>query len=233
MSAYPRVRGRWAALIAKACVVIIACAVPAHSAMSAQMSGGMPAPASNTALDRFLADLRSWETDFRQRITDARGREQAPLTGRLWVQRPGRFRWELGSPQPQQVMVADGLNLWFYDRDLEQVTVRRASESLTMTPASLLAGTVPLEEGFSLVELPRQSGLEWVGVTPKSGDAEFREARLGFSGGALRRMELLDKLGQKVVLEFSGSRRNAPLAPDILRFVVPDGADLIGTPIAP
>lgn len=249
MSTNPRRTGGWVALIAKGGVVITVCAMPLYSAMSADRLGQMSAsrsedlsagasesvaaPASNTALNRFLADLRSWETDFRQRITDARGREQTPLTGRLWVQRPGRFRWELGSPQPQQVMVADGLNLWFYDRDLEQVTVRRASESLTMTPASLLAGTVPLEEGFSLVELPRQSGLDWVGVTPKSGDAEFREARLGFAGSALRRMELLDKLGQKVVLEFSGSRRNAPLSPDILRFVVPEGADLIGTPIAP
>lgn len=205
----------------------------------AQVSPARPAPAvesaerSITALDRFLTNLRSWETEFQQTITDARGREQLPQTGRLWVQRPGRFRWELGSPEPLQVMVADGANLWFFDRDLEQVTVRRASESLTLTPASLLAGGVPLREGFSLESMPRRSGVDWVQVTPKAEDAEFREARLGFEKDMLKRMELFDKLGQQVVLEFSRSRRNQALDAGVLRFVVPAGADLIGTPVEP
>ena len=58
------------------------------------------------------------------------------------ILRPGRFRWELtpaGAASPQ-LMVADGKNLWFYDRDLEQVSVKAAAAALTATPASLLSG---------------------------------------------------------------------------------------------
>ena len=233
MSGLTRRVGRWAVLIA------LSGTVPILNRALAQMPPAPPARVAElaaqsvTTLDRFLSNLRSWETEFEQTITDARGREQVPQAGRLWVQRPGRFRWQLGSPEPLQVMVADGANLWFYDRDLEQVTVRRSSESLTLTPASLLAGSVPLREGFSLEPMPRRSGLDWVQVTPKAEDAEFREARLGFEKDMLKRMELFDKLGQKVVLEFFRSRRNQTLDAGVLRFVVPEGADLIGTPVEP
>ena len=196
-------------------------------------SGVVAAQAATTALDAFVEGLRTWEADFTQTVTDARGRTQAPEQGRLWVERPGRFRWQLGVPESFQVMVADGLNLWFYDRDLEQVTVRAAGDSMSATPASLLAGTAPLRDGFSLESLPRRAGLDWVRVTPKKADAEFREAQLGFSGATLKRMELADKLGQSVTLDFTRSVRNGALASGVLTFDVPAGADVIGTPIRP
>lgn len=188
---------------------------------------------SVTALDQFLTDLRTWETDFTQTVTDARGRTQASQRGKLWVERPGRFRWQIGAPDPVQVMVADGLNLWFFDRDLEQVTVRAARDSMSATPASLLAGTIPLRDGFLLETQPRRAGLNWVRVTPKKSDAEFREARLGFSGSMLKKMELADKLGQSVTLDFSQSSRNQGIPSGVLTFDVPAGADLIGTPLRP
>lgn len=201
----------------------------------AQPASAQPASAQSrsTALDFFVDGLRSWEAEFTQTVTDTRGRVAAPIRGKLWIERPGRFRWQLGLPEPMQVMVADGLNLWFHDLDLEQVTVRRATDSMSATPASLLAGTTPLREGFSLEPLPRRTGLDWVRVTPKQADAEFREARLAFDGNSLRRMELIDKLGQSVVLEFTQSKRNERLAAGLMQFTVPEGADLIGTPAGP
>ena len=37
--------------------------------------------------------------------------------------RPGRFRWDYEQPY-QRVVVANGKQLWLYEADLEQVTVR-------------------------------------------------------------------------------------------------------------
>ena len=182
-----------------------------------------------TALDQYLEGLVSWRAEFTQSTTDARGRTRPVQEGLLVVQRPGRFRWQIrstGTPASQaaQVMVADGKNLWFYDRDLDQVT------ALTATPAMLLAGTVPLRERFDVAATGRRGGLEWVKVVPRGLDAEFREARFGFAGLELRRLELDDKLGQQVVLSFRGGVRNPALPPSMLRFEPPAGADLIGKP---
>ena len=45
-----------------------------------------------------------------------------------------------GAAQSPQLMVADGKNLWFYDRDLEQVSVKAAASALTATPAEPAVG---------------------------------------------------------------------------------------------
>jgi outer membrane lipoprotein carrier protein len=201
-------------------------------AASAAAQGAAPAA---TALDRYLQGLVTWRAEFTQSTTDARGRLRPVQEGLLVVQRPGRFRWEIRpagpSPaEPSQVMVADGKNLWFYDRDLDQVTVRPAGAALTATPAMLLAGAVPLRERFDVAASGRRGGLEWVRVAPRGVDAEFREARFGFAGLELRRLELDDKLGQQVVLLFRGGARNPTVPPPVLRFEPPPDADVIGKP---
>jgi outer membrane lipoprotein carrier protein len=128
-------------------------------------------------------------------------------------------------------MVADGRNLWFYDRDLEQVSVKAAAAALTATPASLLAGDENIRERFTVAPAGRHDGFDWVKVVPREGDADFREAQLAFLRGELKRMVLKDKLGQTVRLDFINSERNAPVAEAEMKFTPPEGADVIGTPV--
>jgi len=218
-------------------------ATPGATSMARVAAAAAPAAAtaqSLTALDRFLAGLATLRVEFSQSLTDGRGREVESLTGSLVVVRPGRFRWEV-QPAPRagaapgeatQLMVADGRNVWFLDRELEQVTVKPAGNALTATPALLLSGTVELRSAFELRETGTRDGLAWVQVRPKRGDAEFREARLGFQAGELRRMEIDDKLGQKAVLIFGKARRNAPVAPAETSFTPPPGVDVIGRPVS-
>ena len=200
--------------------------------------GALPA-ATATALDAYLADLRTLRAEFSQTVTDSKGREVQHATGQLVIHRPGKFRWELtpasaaGVAQSPQLMVADGKNLWFYDRDLDQVSVKPAATSLTATPASLLSGDGRLSEFFDLRADGNRDGLTWVRVVPRRSDADFREVQIGFKGAGqeLRRMILKDKLGQTVRLDFQSSTRNAPVPDAAVTFTPPDGADVIGTPV--
>jgi len=192
---------------------------------------------AQTPLDGYLANLKTLRAEFSQVVTDNKGAEVQQAEGKLIIVRPGRFRWELtpssakGAATSPQLMVADGKNLWFYDRDLEQVSVKPASKALTATPAGLLSGDGNIRELFTVAPAGRKDGLDWVLVTPKEGDADFREARLAFSMSELRRMVLKDKLGQTVRLDFHASERNPPVAEAEVRFTPPDGADVIGTAI--
>jgi outer membrane lipoprotein carrier protein len=186
---------------------------------------------AQTPLDDYLSHLKTLRTEFSQIVTDSKGQQVQRAQGTLVIVRPGRFRWELtpdgSSPQ---LMVADGKNLWFYDRDLEQVSVKAASAALTATPAGLLSGDGNIRELFAVAPAGKKDGLDWVLVTPKEGDADFREARLAFGKADLRRMVLKDKLGQTVRLDFVASERNAPVAEGEVTFTPPAGADVIGTP---
>lgn len=189
---------------------------------------------ADTVLDRYLLNLATLRANFSQSLTDARGKNLESMAGTLVVMRPGRFRWEVrpngATGDATQLMIADGRNVWFYDRDLEQVTVKPAASALTATPATLLAGTVDLRQVFSVVPAPRSQDLDWVLVKPLRADAEFREARMGFASGELRRMIIRDKLGQTATFIFTTAVRNAPVTPAEVSFTPPAGVDVIGKP---
>ena len=59
--------------------------------------------------------------------------------GRLYLQKPGKFRWDYSEPS-EQLILADGKQIWFYDKDLQQANVRNMDASLANTPAVLLSG---------------------------------------------------------------------------------------------
>jgi outer membrane lipoprotein carrier protein len=190
------------------------------------------AATAQTPLDNYLDHLKTLRVEFTQTVYDSKGAQVQFAEGSLVIVRPGRFRWELtphGSESPQ-LMVADGKNLWFYDRDLEQVSVKPATAALTATPAGLLSGEGNIRELFTVKPDGRKNGFDWVLVVPKQADADFREARLGFNGARLWRMVLKDKLGQSVHLDFQDSERNPPVAEAEVKFTPPAGADVIGTP---
>lgn len=190
--------------------------------------------AGDTSLDRFLDGLQTWRGDFQQVVLDARGKSVEQGSGRLLVQRPGKFRWEYlpadAGADGGQLLVADGRNLWFYEKDLAQVTVKPVSEALSSTPIVLLSGdTAALRAAFDIAAAPRRDNLDWVSVQPRNAAADFSRAELAFRGNVLMRMVISDKLGQTVTLQFSRPSRNAKLQPDELAFKAPAGVDVIGT----
>jgi outer membrane lipoprotein carrier protein len=214
-------------------IVLVLLALPMISARSAGTEPGA------TVLDRYLQGLQTLRTDFRQTVSDSHGTTVEAGAGELMVQRPGRFRWDYQpnastSTNPQgsgQLLVADGRNLWFYDRELAQVTVKPVASVLSPTPVMLLSGTVAdLHAQFELSAGKPHDGLDWVLIQPRSAEADFSHAELGFAGGQLARMIVNDRLGQTVRLDFEHSQRNAPIDAANFGFTPPAGVDVIGTP---
>ena len=209
-------------------VLVLALCAASGGAVAAEAG-----PAESTALDRYLTGLTTWTATFSESVVDARGKVVGKGEGSLTIVRPGKFRWELSpqeSDQSGQLLVADGRNLWFLDRDLEQVTVKPLDAALSQTPAMLLSGTASVREAFDISSAGRSEGLDWVKAVPHQKDADFRAARFGFLGNDLRRMVLEDKLGQKVTLLFASSLRNRPVDPARVSFTPPAGVDVIGVP---
>ena len=190
--------------------------------------------AGATPLDSYLDDMKTLRATFLQTLADAHGREIDRSTGTLIVSRPGKFSWEIhpqgSGAEAGQLMVADGRNLWFLDRDLQQVTVKPADAALSATPAMLLSGTVDVRKNFTITPAPKRDGLDWVLVEPHGSEADFRHALMGFDGKDLKRMILEDKLGQTATVLFDHVERNGKVAPEEVSFTPPAGVDVIGTP---
>lgn len=180
-----------------------------------------------TDVEKYLNGLATWAADFTQTIDDGHGNVLRSAAGRLYLQRPGRFRWDYSQPS-EQLVLADGKQIWFYDKDLAQANVRDMDTGVAGTPASLLSGNASVSTQFNVTALPPSAGLQWFQLVPKHPDTDFQLVRIGFDKGELRSMFLADKLNQITQLTFSNSKRNLPLAADLFSFVPPPGVDVIG-----
>ncbi len=177
-------------------------------------------------LEAALSGLTSLRAEFRQSVTDARGQVIEEAAGTVSLARPGRFRWDYRVPE--QVIVSDGVTVWFHDIGLEQVTIRAAADTLVGTPAILLSGKADLQAEFEIADGGKKDGLGWTVLKPRSDDGDFRELRVGVAAGELRRMTLLDRLGQTTRLEFEQVERNPRLDESVFHFTPPPGVDVVG-----
>jgi len=190
-------------------------------------------------LEIFLKSTQSGRADFTQVVTPPAKAGQASVrsktsTGQFSFVRPARFRFDYLKPFPQ-VIVADGQTLWLYDADLEQVTARKQAQTLSSTPAALVATAVDvgtLQKEFSLEAQADADGLQWVQATPKNRDSTIQSVRLGLRlDGAqvsLSKLEILDAMGQRSVLSFERFEVNpANLGAAQFNFVAPKGVSVI------
>lgn len=189
-----------------------------------------PAVAHANALDRlktFVEQTRNARAVFSQTVIAKSGRKPQQASGTMVFSRPGKFRWTYDKPY-YQLIVGDGERLWVYDRDLNQVTVKKLGAALGSSPAALLAGDDALDKNFVLKDGGTQGGLEWVEAQPKASDSAFESLRIGFAGDILQAMELHDNFGQTTMLTFSQFERNPVLDASLFRFTPPKGADVVG-----
>jgi outer membrane lipoprotein carrier protein len=176
-------------------------------------------------LRSFVRDVKSGRAAFTQTVTAPDGAKKKTSSGTFEFARPNRFRFAYQKPF-EQTIVGDGEKVWVYDADLNQVSARKLGQALGATPAALLAGG-SLERDFDLANLPPRDGLEWAEAKPKAKDGAFEAVRVGFNGSELAALEIIDSFGQRSLLRFNNFAANVPIAPEMIRFTVPAGADVI------
>ncbi len=176
-------------------------------------------------LQVFLKVSKSLSADFKQVLINEVGNPTQTSYGVFYLQRPGKFRWDYQKPFKQEIVSNTG-KVWFYDTDLEQVTVKKVDESLGSTPALLLSGDVALEDNYTMESQGTDGDMQWVKLLPKSQDSSFKYVLIGLSKGTLAGMELSDNFGQLTRIYFSNVIVNAPLKQTLFEFKPPKGADV-------
>lgn len=181
-------------------------------------------------LNNFFSDLKTLTADFEQVVQNSQLNAVERASGKLWIQRPGKFRWNYDKPYVQEI-VSNGEKIWIYDADLEQVTIKQVNKTLGNTPALLLSNDKPIEESFTIYQMDKGLSLNWVELQPKDNEAGFNSIRLGFDKKRLAEMLLEDNLGQTTRLIFSGLKRNQVVNSALFNFVPPKNADVFDNSI--
>ncbi len=208
-------------------------------------AAGMAHADAVATLRAFVKDVKTGRASFTQTVTSPDGKKTRKSTGTLEFQRPNKFRFAYAGPT-EQLIVGDGKQVWLYDTDLNQVTVRPMNDTIGASPAALLAGG-SLDKDFTLSNVaagsssaaaatstPSQatSTLEWVQALPRHKEGQFQSVRVGFNtkNGQLAALEILDSFGQRSRLDFAQFESKVALPATRFQFTPPKGADVLNQP---
>ncbi len=197
----------------------------AASACALASMGALASPGLDS-LRYFFEEIQTFEANFGQQVLDESLQSLDDGRGRVWIKRPGKFRWDYDPPDAQEI-VGDGERVWIYDIELEQVTVRDQRTALGRTPAILLAGAEDTEKNYTIIDIGTQGRFDWVNLIPLDEDSSFTEVRIGFEDNRLRLMELVDTLGQRTRMSFVDLKENEPIDDRVFDFLPPLGVDVI------
>ena len=179
-----------------------------------------------TRLSQLLEKSKTISANFSQLTLAADGMQLQEAKGEMSVQRPGLFYWHTEAPQ-EQTMISDGQKVTLWDPDLEQATIKKLDQRLTQTPALLLSGDVSkISESFDISSKQAGEVMEFI-LKPKTKDTLFDSLNLSFRNGMINNMRLVDSVGQRTDILFSGVKANEPIPASKFKFVIPKGADVI------
>lgn len=181
------------------------------------------------ALQKFLDNVQTLSATFEQVQKDENGRVLQASSGRLWLSRPGRFRWSYEKPY-SQLMVCDGKQLWQYDPDLKQAMVRPAGDTLQGTPAQLLTDRTALAQHFTVEGAGSEGGSRRLRLLPKATDGDFKSIELWLKDGVPVRMRFHDPLGGSSEITFADISTNTLLDGALFGFTPPKGTEVISAP---
>ncbi|MBA6412314.1 outer membrane lipoprotein chaperone LolA [Parahaliea sp. F7430] len=168
-----------------------------------------------------LSGTESLQGNFIQQQYHSDSSVAIKSTGRFKLLRPGYFSWEIESPD-SQLIIATPEYLWQHDRDLETVTRRPMGGSQAMSPLQVLGGdAAALSEQYQVTAQGQGRFL----LTPQAEQSAFKSLVVSFAQQQLIGMEIVDNLGQRVVVDFSRLDRS-PLSAADFDFSPPPGADL-------
>ena len=116
-----------------------------------------PAMAENAEqrLNAALKNLDNVTADFKQTLLDEDKNVVQQSRGRLAIQRPGKFAWIYNEPFEQKI-IADGTELWIYDVELDQVTVKPMNSGLASAPIMILMKQNEVGKEFVVSEVGKR-----------------------------------------------------------------------------
>ena len=121
------------------------------------------------------------------------------------------------------LIIGDGKNIWTYDKDLKQVSVKAMPRNTSSIPALVLSGYDPgLPKHYYIRHA--DGGIRLDG---KNKNLQFRRVHLWFRGNRLVRMDLRDRLGHRVKINCSNIKVNRNYSTSLFRFKRPAGVDLL------
>ena len=162
-------------------------------------------------------------------------------TGRFYIKKPGRLRWDYREPATEEIYVNKD-DVKMYVPEHKQVLVGKLTYmAASQAPLQLLQGVAKLDEEFDIEPAANKErgagGIPLVSLTPKQGRAEPERAiqkiiiEVQPKTYFLKTIALHEVSGNVATFEFSELKPNSGLKDDLFDFKAPADVEVVRAPV--
>src|SRR5947209_5877526 len=153
-------------------------------------------------------------------------------SGELWLQKPGKMRWQYQQPS-EKLFVVDGKNAFFYV-PAEHQARRMAAKKLDdfRSPIRYLLGHTKLQSEFvhlaTSQEKPEQTGDVLLEGVPKGMEDRVQRVLLEINpANQITRIRIEEQDGSVTEFNFRDLQENVSVKADLFRFTPPAGVEVV------
>jgi outer membrane lipoprotein carrier protein len=214
--------------VARRLVPLLALVILGAGAPGRAAEGNGSAATAAKRLEARLAAVKGVEADFVQTLDTPALPEPQVESGRLFLERPGKMRWDYQVPKGK-LALADGKDTWLWLPD-DQVAItapltgdeRDAGVSILMRQRIDLLERFTVDWGPAVRNEPRPLRLK-----PKTADAPYDALLVDVDPtGFPRQLIVLDPLGGRVIYRLTNVKFPDKLDPALFQFTPPPGATI-------
>jgi outer membrane lipoprotein carrier protein len=180
-------------------------------------------------LQAWLDGTRTLEARFRQSLVSGALGTSAIESGRMYLERPGKIRWDYLVPEKKVALLVGDRTELFLEDD-RQLTRGRLSADGALFPR-LLAGRDRVEALFtaSFAGRSKDSNSYWLALSPRETGGSLTEVKLILNpkDWGIEGAEVLDEMGNRTSYVLTGVKRNGRLPDGIFAFEPPPGTEVM------
>jgi outer membrane lipoprotein carrier protein len=220
----------WVLLFTCACVALTAVAWGQEKDKKASIDEKEP------ILDNLLNKIEKryagpgFSAEFKQQSTIAAMEITDNASGKLFVKRPGKMRWEYVQPE-SQIIISDGDDLWIYRKEDNQVMLGKAPSFFANGKgAGFLSDLKTLRTEFTItLEGKDDKENQIIKLVPKKESVELTRIHMTVSSqtDTIDQIVTLNGYGDETQIDISQYHFNQELPDDMFLFEIPDGAEVL------
>ena len=178
-------------------------------------------------LSDLLTQTHAASASFTQTVIDDQGQVLQSSVGTMKLLKPGYFWWQTTTPNEQLIVVKSD-QVYFYQADLQQLTIKPFDMNQTQTPATLLlSGNMQvLDEHYTVHKETERHSVTFT-LLPKTDDQLLKSIVISFAGDKLTELDLADHLDHLTKVSFNEFSLNPVMESSQFEFTIPKDTDVI------
>ena len=167
------------------------------------------------------------QAEVEQLILSQDGRQIQVLQAELVMQKPNRLSWHVTEPY-EELLISDGESLWYYEPDLEQVSIQGFPNNVENNPILLLNDDLEaIEEAYEVTMGYVDKEVKQYFLLPLATSSSYERISMTFAGLDLLQMQFESSVGQLTSFSFTKITNNTMIDPAKFSFKIPYGIEVI------